>query len=76
MALFLGLPGEPVLEERRELLDFVMQGKINRGRHTDHPAGRYSIRTNQCSPPPSPIVVSINGAESLLSGVSWWITYG
>jgi len=29
-------------------------GKINRGRHTDHPAGRHSIRTNQCPPPPSP----------------------
>ena len=39
---------------RRELLDFMVQGKINRGRHTDHPAGRHSIRTNQCSPPPSP----------------------
>jgi len=42
---------------RRELLDFVVQGKINKGRHTDqcdHPAGRYSIRTNQCPPPPFP----------------------
>jgi len=39
---------------RRELLDFMVQGKINRGRHTDHPAGRHSIRTNQCPPPPSP----------------------
>ena len=38
---------------RRELLDFMVQGKINRGRHTDHPAGRHSIRTNQCPPPPS-----------------------
>ena len=38
---------------RRELLDFMVQGKINRGRHTDHPAGRHSIRTNQCAPPPS-----------------------
>jgi len=27
----------------------------NRGRHTDHPAGRHSIRTNQCPPLPSPI---------------------
>jgi len=33
----------------------MVQGKINRGRHTDHPAGRHSIRTNQCPPPPSPI---------------------
>ena len=38
---------------RRELLDFMVQGKINRGRHTDHPAGRHSIRTNQCPPPSS-----------------------
>jgi len=40
---------------RRELLDFMVQGKINRGRHTDNPAGRHSIWTNQCPPPPSPI---------------------
>ena len=40
---------------RRELLDFMVQRQINRGRHTDHPAGRNSIRTNQCAPPPSPI---------------------
>jgi len=33
----------------------MVQGKINRGRHTDHPAGHHSIQTNQCSPPPSPI---------------------
>jgi len=33
----------------------MVQGKINRGRHTDHPAGRHSIQTNQCPPPPSPI---------------------
>ena len=53
MALF---PGPPRWAgARRELLDFVVQGKINRGRHTDHPAGRHSIRTNQCSPLPSPI---------------------
>jgi len=52
-ALFLGPPGWA--GARRELLDFMVQGKINRGRHTDHPAGRHSIRTNQCPPPPSPI---------------------
>jgi len=39
---------------RRELLDFMVQGKINRGRHTDHPAGCHSIRTTQCPPPSSP----------------------
>jgi len=38
---------------RRELMDFMVQGKINRGRHIDHPAGRHSIRTNQCPPLPS-----------------------
>jgi len=27
---------------RRELLDFMVQGKINRSRHTDHPSGRHS----------------------------------
>jgi len=46
-------PGEPVPEEK--LLDFMVQGKINRGKHTDHPAGRHSIWTNQWPPPPSPI---------------------
>jgi len=39
---------------RRELLDFMVQGEINTGRHTDHPAERHSIRINQCPPPPSP----------------------
>jgi len=36
-ALFPGPPGSA--GARRELLDFMVQGKINRGRHTDHPAG-------------------------------------
>jgi len=31
----------------------MVQGKINRGRQTDHPNGRHSIWTNQCPPPPS-----------------------
>jgi len=43
MALFPGQPGWA--GARRELLDFMVQGEINRGRHTDHPAGRHSIRT-------------------------------
>jgi len=38
---------------RRELLDFMMQPRINGGRHVDHPAGRHSIRTNQWPPLPS-----------------------
>jgi len=51
-ALFPGQPGWA--DTRRELLDFMVQGKINRGRHTDHPAGCHSIWTNQCPPPSSP----------------------
>jgi len=50
-ALFPGPPGWA--GARRELLDFMVQGKINRGRHSDHLAGSHSIRTNQCPPPPS-----------------------
>jgi len=49
---FLGPPGWA--GARRELLDVMVQGKINRGRHTDHPAGHHSMCTNQCPPPPSP----------------------
>jgi len=49
-ALFLGPPGWA--GARRKLLDFMVQGKINKGRHTDHPAERHSIGTNQCVPPP------------------------
>ena len=54
-ALFPGPPGWA--GATRELLDFMVQGdwEINRGRHTNHLAGRHSIRTQQCSPPPSPI---------------------
>jgi len=37
MTLFPGPPGWACA--RRELLDFIVQGEINRGRHTDHPAG-------------------------------------
>jgi len=51
MALFPGPPGWA--GARRELLDFMVQGEINRGRHTDHPAGRHSSGTSQCPPAPS-----------------------
>jgi len=52
MALF---PGPPRWAGARiELLDFMVQRKIKRGRHTDHPAWHHSIQTNQCPPPPSP----------------------
>ena len=53
-ALFSGPPGWA--GARREPLDFMVQGKINRGRHTDHPAGRHSIQNNQCPPPSSPMI--------------------
>jgi len=57
MALFPGQPGWA--GARRELVDFMVQGKINRGRHTDHPAGRHSIWTNQCPPPWYTILVCL-----------------
>jgi len=44
MALFPGPPGWT--GAKREILDFTVQGEINRGRHTNHPDGRHSIRTN------------------------------
>jgi len=57
-ALFLGQP--EWAGARRELLDFMVHGEINRRRgeinrcrHTDHPTGRHSIQPNQCPPPPS-----------------------
>jgi len=52
MALSLGPPGWA--SARREVLDFMVQGKITRSRHTDHPAGCHSIWTNQYPLPPSP----------------------
>jgi len=62
MALFPGPSGWA--GARRELLDFMVQGKINRGRHTDHRAGRHSIRTNQCPPPLSPHIFLRSGCPS------------
>jgi len=52
-ALFSGPPAWA--SARGELLDFIVQGKINRGRHIDYPAGHHSILTNQCPPPTFPI---------------------
>jgi len=57
-ALFPGLSGWASARRDWELLDFMVQGTISRGRHTDHPAGRHSIRTKQCPPPPTPIFYS------------------
>jgi len=53
------VPGAPGWAgARRELLDFMVQGKINR-QTTDHMAGCHSIWTNQCPPPPSPIFLQV-----------------
>jgi len=53
-------PGPPGwVGARRELLDFMLQGKINRSRHIDNLDGRHSIRTSQCPPPPSPAYSSV-----------------
>ena len=62
MALFPGQPGWA--GARRELLDFMVQGKINRGKHTNHPAGCHSIPTNQCPPPSSPYSFLQTGCPS------------
>jgi len=55
---------------RRELLDFMVQGKINRGRHTDHPAGRHSIRTKRCSPLSFPMFLQAGCPSSAQPTVS------
>ena len=47
MAFFPGPPRWAIA--RRELLDFMVQGKINRDRHTNHMTGHHSICTNQQS---------------------------
>jgi len=49
-------PGELVPEEKT--FGLMVQGKIDRGKHTDHPAGRHYIPSNQCPPPPSPIFLN------------------
>jgi len=64
LSVFSGPPGWA--GARRELLDFMVQGKINRGRHTDHPAGCHSIRTNQC---PSPLKACV--CKNGVYGQNW-----
>jgi len=55
-------PGPPgwAGARRKLLLDFIVLGRITRGRHTDNPGGRHSIRTNQQStsinPTPPPLL--------------------
>ena len=84
MALFLGPPGWAGAR-RNLLLDFMVQGKINRGRHTDHPAGCHSVRTNQWPTSIIPpcitsknliIYYSINNPfDGTLSRTSWLSQY-
>jgi len=51
-------PREPVPEENFWTLS--CKGRLTEGgRHTDHPAGHHSFRTNQCPPPPSPYFLRI-----------------
>ena len=65
------LPGPPRwASARRELLDFVAQEKINRGRHTDHPAWHHSIRTNQFPPPSSPVFYRLDALPAAQPTVS------
>ena len=45
-ALFPGLP-KSVGARRKLHLDFMVLGRITRGRHSDNPGGRHSIQTNQ-----------------------------
>jgi len=54
-ALFLGLPDEPVPEKSSSGL-YGTRGDI-RGRHTNNPAGRHSIRTNQWPISSSPFLL-------------------
>jgi len=67
-ALFQGPPGWA--GARRELLDFMVQGKINRGRHTDHPLGATpsTLSSAHLNHPPfcakfHPLLTEISAAE-------------
>jgi len=62
-------PGELVPEKNSWTLWCTVQGKINRGRHIDHPAGRHSIWTNQCPPPPSRILYRPDALPATQSSV-------
>ena len=67
-------PGEPCQKRTSGL---IVEGEINRGRHTGHPAGRHSIRTNQSPPPPSPII-HVKGFWKLDSAnviLQWLVKY-
>jgi len=53
---------------RRKLLDFMVQGKINKSRH--HSAGRHSMQTNQRPTPPSPIFYRLDALPVAQTTVS------
>ena len=55
---------------QKRTLNFKVQGKINRGRHKDDPAGCHSIWTNQCPPPPSLIFYRLDAIPAIKPTVS------
>jgi len=54
----------------------MVQGKITRGRHTDHAAGRHSIRTNQCLLPHTlkPVLIALF-AVLLFPDAFYWVFF-
>jgi len=55
-------PGPPrwAGARRKLLLDFMMLGRITRGRHTDNPCRRHSIWTNQQSTSINPTIFTLD----------------
>jgi len=74
---------------RTILLEFMVLGRITRGRHTNNPGGRHSIRTNQQStsinppflcrmpflPQPSQLILAWNRHRNMLDCIPPWIAY-
>jgi len=85
MAIF---PG-PAGARRKLLLDFMVLGRITRGRHTDNQGGRYSIQTNQQStsinhpflhwmhflPQPSQFILAWDRHRNMLDCIHPWLGY-
>jgi len=68
MAFFPDHPGEPVPEENFWTL--WCKGRLTETRHTNHSAGRHSVWTNQCPPPPSPIFYRLDALPAAQPTVS------
>jgi len=57
---------------RKFLPDFIVLGRITRGRHTDNPGGHHSIRANQQSTsinPPHPFYAGCNATLPIYPGL-------